>query len=568
MTVPITRQWFARRAGAHGRTATRGRGGRSCRPVVERLEGLILTAGDVVLEWNQHLLDAAAVDSAQPSPGQAGPGRAARAFAIESVAVYDAVNGTTGQRYTPYAVRERAPRGTSVDAAAAEAAYVTLSALYPRQQSAFRAELRATLRRVPDGPVEIKGILYGRQVARAVLRRRQGDGSELTPSYTPGTDPGHWGPDPLNPGQKALGPGWGAVRPFALAGGAQFRAAPPPALGSAGYAAAFDEVKRLGGDGLHTATSRTPEQTQIGLFWGYDGPGLGTPPRLYNQAVRTVALARDNSMVQSARLFALVNIAMADAGIAAWDTKYTYDLWRPIAAIRRADTDGNPATEADPGWTPLGAPGDGAVPDFTPPFPAYTSGHAAFGAAAFRVLADFYGRDDIPFTLTSDEFDGVRRPRVTRSYTSFSQAAAENGASRIYLGIHWQFDNVAGQAQGRDIADYVFRHFLTPTGRDDRPLSRDTTTVAAHGRGDGPGPGVSQAFVTPGADLGTGSSALSILSPDATSGAGRSGGRWVRRPSRWPRNRTDAAEESGRHFRIPLGGPEGQVRPGVLVWTE
>ena len=189
---------------------------------------------------------------------------------------------------------------------------------------------------------------------------------------------------------------------------------------------------------------------------------------------------RKDTVLQNARLFALVNIALADAGIAAWDTKYAYDLWRPVAAIRRADDDGNPATAADPGWTPLGAPGDGFVPDFTPPFPAYTSGHATFGAATFRVLAAFYGRDDIPFTLTSDEFDGTHRPAVTRSFTGFGQAAAENGASRIYLGVHWGFDDVAGQAQGRDVADYVFQHVLTPAAR-----GRPGAALARQARGRG-----------------------------------------------------------------------------------
>jgi hypothetical protein len=363
-------------------------------------------------------------------------------------------------------------------------------------------------------------------VARAILRLRQGDGSERNPSYSPATDPGHWGPDPLNSGQKALGAGWGQVRPFALASGAQFRAAPPPALTSAEYAAAFDEVKQLGGDGIQTPTNRTPEQTQIGLFWGYDGPGLGTPPRLYNQAVRTIALAQGNSVVRDARLFALVNIAMADAGIAAWDTKYTYDFWRPVAAIRAAGSDNNPTTVADPSWTPLGAPGDGIVPDFTPPFPAYTSGHATFGAAAFQVLADFYGRDDINFTLTSDEFDGVRRPRVTRSYTSFSQAAEENGASRIYLGIHWPFDNTAGQAQGRSIADYVFQHVLAPIHPGHHPAGPETRSpliVASRGRARGAAPGASQAFVTAGVDLGTGASLPGHDTVSAPSGHGRRG---------------------------------------------
>jgi hypothetical protein len=171
-------------------------------------------------------------------------------------------------------------------------------------------------------------------------------------------------------------------------------------------------------------------------------------------------LAQHNTEVENARLLMLANVAMADAGIACWDSKYAYDLWRPVAAIRRADEDGNPLTQADPNWTPLGAPGDGpggTIPDFTPPFPAYTSGHATFGAAVFKILAQFYGTDRTHFTLHSDELPGV-----SRSFDRFSDAAAENGISRIYLGIHWNFDNLQGQKMGRSVADYVFDHVGEP----------------------------------------------------------------------------------------------------------
>src|SRR5262249_3905921 len=180
-----------------------------------------------------------------------------------------------------------------------------------------------------------------------------------------------------------------------------------------------------------------------------------------------------NTMEQNARLFALANIAMADAGIQCWDTKYTYDFWRPIVAIRNGGTDGNPLTVGLPNWAPLGAPctncvGTGVL-NFTPPFPAYTSGHATFGAAAFHTVADFYSTDKISFSFSSDEFNGVNkdasgavRPLVTRHFTSMSQAAEENGQSRIYLGIHWKFDKVRGISSGNKVADFVFDHFLRP----------------------------------------------------------------------------------------------------------
>jgi hypothetical protein len=227
----------------------------------------------------------------------------------------------------------------------------------------------------------------------------------------------------------------------------------------------------LGGDGVTTPTTRTLEQTEIGLFWGYDGsPGLGVPPRLYNQIAVIICNQMGNTEVQNARLLALVNIAMADAGITVWDTKYVYNFWRPVAAIREADTDGNPNTIADPNWRPLGAPADNhSGTNFTPPFPAYTSGHAGFGASLFRTLADFYGTDDVTFTIGSDEFNGMtadqsgkNRPIIFRTFDSFSAAAEENGQSRIYLGIHWRFDKEQGILQGGEVADYVFSHVLLP----------------------------------------------------------------------------------------------------------
>jgi hypothetical protein len=252
----------------------------------------------------------------------------------------------------------------------------------------------------------------------------------------------------------------------------QFRVPPPPAMTSAAYTAAYDEVKRLGGDGVHTPTERSADQTHIGIFWGYDGtPSLCAPPRLYNQIATEISKS-NTSVIQLARLYALLNVAMADAGIAGWESKYFYDFWRPVTGIREADAgtgpsgagDGNPATIGDSGFFPLGAPASNLTgPNFTPPFPAYPSGHATFGAALFEMLRNVYGTDRVSFTFTSDEFngqtvgnDGQVRPLLPRSYTRLSQAEEENGQSRIYLGIHWAFDKTAGIQQGRRVADYVF----------------------------------------------------------------------------------------------------------------
>jgi hypothetical protein len=255
----------------------------------------------------------------------------------------------------------------------------------------------------------------------------------------------------------------------------QFRAPPFPALTSADYAVAYDEVQRLGGDGLVTPTERTPEQTMIGLYWAYDGtPSLCAPPRLYNQITVQIAAEQGTDVVALARLLALVNVAMADAGLAVWEAKYHYDIWRPVTGIREADEgtgptgagDGNPATAGDPTFSPLGAPASNSGdPNFTPPFPAYPSGHAGFGGALFQTLRTFFGTDDIAFTFVSDEFNGetldnqgTPRPLVPRSFRSLSEAEEENGQSRIYLGIHWSFDKTEGIAQGRRVADWVSAH--------------------------------------------------------------------------------------------------------------
>jgi hypothetical protein len=271
------------------------------------------------------------------------------------------------------------------------------------------------------------------------------------------------------------------VRPFTLASPEQFRVPDPPALNSSKYTTAYREVKALGGDGVVTLTTRTAEQTMIGVFWAYDGtPSLCAPPRLYNQIAVHIAdqMHTSSDVVEFTRLLALTNVAMADAGIAIWESKYFFQYWRPITGIRESDRgtgptglgDRNPHTMGDPAWSPLGAPASNLTgPNFTPPFPAYPSGHAGFGGALFQTLRNFYGTDKIAFTFTSDEFNGVTkdhngvvRPLAPRSFSSLSQAEDENGQSRIYLGIHWHFDKTEAITQGRNVADWVMEHAFTP----------------------------------------------------------------------------------------------------------
>lgn len=440
------------------------------RPGLENLEARLVPSSDPVVKWNNVALDAVKFDHTHGNAEQGGPTRTARVLAMVQVAVYDAVNAID-RMGASYVADVPASTNASLDVAVAAAAHDTLAALYSNQRALFDQALAEVLAATPDGPAETEGLAVGQQAAQAVLNLRSEDNSRVANPYTVNHDMGFWEPDPLHPAQQALNPDWGLVQPFVMQSSSQFRAPPPPTLDSPEYTAAFNEVKNFGGDGVHTPTQRTPEQTLIGIFWGYDGsPGLGTPPRLYNQITQIVAEQQGNTVKENARLFALVNLAMADAGIASWETKYFYNVWRPITAVRRADGDGNPNTIGDPNWMPLGAPqNNGGGDNFTPPFPAYTSGHATFGAALFRTLADFYGTDRIPFTVTSDEFNGMTRdqndlvrPVATRTYTSFSQAAEENGQSRIYLGIHWAFDKNQGIAQGSAIADFVSQHALQP----------------------------------------------------------------------------------------------------------
>jgi hypothetical protein len=451
---------------------------RKVRPVVRRLlsveslEERCLLSSDVVLEWNAIALDALKNDSfLGADQKQAGPDRSSRALAIVQAAVFDAVN-SIDRSYDPYLVQINAPASASIIAAAAQAAHDTLAALYPHFKPTLDARLAADLAGVKSVRSRDEGALVGHLVAESILAVRSHDGADVPMTYTLGNQPGDWQPDPLHPNQMPLGPQWGNVTPFVLQSAGQFQIPPPPALNSQEYADAYNEVKSLGGDGVTTPTSRTAEQTEIGIFWGCDGSqGISTPPRLYNQIAEVLAAQEHNSVVDNARFFALIDLAMADAGIACWNDKYDFNFWRPVTAIRAGGTDGNAATVADPTWTPLGAPADNdGGTNFTPPFPAYPSGHATFGGALFQMMANYFGRDNISFTIGSDEFNGITRdqnglvrPVVTRSFTSFSQAAEENGQSRIYLGIHWKFDKVEGIALGDNIANYVFANYLRPS---------------------------------------------------------------------------------------------------------
>ena len=425
------------------RGRTTGQAVAKFRPRVEALEDRRLLSGDAVLQWNTAVLDAIRVDRSTPQI-------ATRAMTMMHVAVYDAVNAID-RTYTSYLVDTLAPAGASPEAAAAQAAHDILVGVFPAQRAAFDARLASSLADLPAGPALQEGTALGRFVAGRVLAQRRNDGSATVVPYTPRPGPGNWQPTP--PGfLPPIHPNWPQVTPFALASGTQFRAPAPPALTSAEYTRNFNEVKALG---ALNSTVRTADETEIARFW-LDGPGTTTPPGHWNRIAQDVARAKGTTLAQNARLFALLNIASADAGIVCWDAKYTYDFWRQITAIRNADTDGNPDTVADPNWTPLVV---------TPNHPSYPSGHATFSAASATVLASFFGTDNISFTSTSEP----PLVNVTRSFASFSAGAREAARSRVLAGIHWTFDVEQGATSATAVANYVVQNFLrsriTPTER-------------------------------------------------------------------------------------------------------
>ncbi len=397
---------------------------------------------DLVLKWNEVAL---ASIRAERTP----PPLAARNLAILHIAIYDAVN-TIERTHQPLLV-SAVPQGPSdPEAAAAGAAHRALVALYPKQREQLDAILVRCLSELPGGAARDGGAELGRFVADRVLTWRRQDVAANLGRYQVRSGIGLWQPTP--PAfQAPLLPDWGNVEPFVIKPGTQVRPPGPPPLASAAYAAAFNEVKALGGK---QSRERTEEQTQIAHFWA-DNAGTSTPPGHWNLIAQDVARQQGTSLTENARLFALLNISLADAGILCWVIKFSYDFWRPVTAIQQADADNNPDTAPDPDWLPLLD---------TPPFPSYTSGHSTFSGAAAAVLATVFARDDIRFSSTSEGLPGVRR-----SYSGFWAAAEEAGMSRIYGGIHYQFDNTDGLAVGRALGQYVTRHHGQPRPARERP---------------------------------------------------------------------------------------------------
>ena len=387
-------------------------------------------ASNVVVEWNRTLLSLVQTPGAQPATIQP-----TRDFAIMSAAVYDAVDAIDPD-HPQYLLHLTASHSASQDAAAAQAAHDVLTTMFPKSTAALDQQLASDLAAIPAGQARTSGIQVGSQSAAGILQTRATDGATATPpTYQSTGATGDYRPTP--PAFAApVFTHWGAVTPFVLRGGNQFRPPPPPALSSPAYAAAINEAKSVG---QKTSTTRTAEQTTIGMFWG-------APIQNYWNAIADqVTVARHSDTDTSARTFALLDLGLADATVALYDAKYTYRLWRPITAIRLADTDGNPATVGDPTWTPLVT---------TPADPSYPGAHSTLSAAAATILTKLYG-DDVSFTVTSPTLPGV-----TRSFNNFNAAATEAGLSRIYAGLHTRLDHKAGLTLGGQVGRYTLDHAL------------------------------------------------------------------------------------------------------------
>jgi Vanadium chloroperoxidase N-terminal domain/PAP2 superfamily len=461
---------------------------------------------DIILYWNEVVLEANKMSHTTGDDGKAvnGPTLSSRATAIVHLAMYDAYVGTSGSallRYIPIATLPNAINA-SVTAAVSAAAHATLSNLYPAQKAFFESKHKQA--QILGTTIEINsGHKFGQDVANEVLKLRKGDPNASDEGYSSYPSHGTHRPDPINIAQGYHAPFYGSRSKLFSSQNRYSLDTPPVALESDDdYKKALKQVRGKGiaaelmGTLPTTYDKRTVDETLVGIFWGYDGAkGLGTPPRLYNQIIREIAISQENTLEENAHLFALVNVAMGDAGILAWEQKYRYNYWRPVLGVREHDSSMGPLgtgknnidNDCDPLWLPLGAPStnEKGKPNGTPHFPAYPSGHATFGGAVFQITKEFYKLKDKNLqpmfdthSFISDEFNGVNfdnngvvRPKHYRKFPKgLDQMIIENGLSRVWLGVHWSFDafvlkddgsvdideNIGGVPLGVNIANDIF----------------------------------------------------------------------------------------------------------------
>jgi PAP2 superfamily len=402
---------------------------------------------DAVTDWNE-IIQATVVTTVPPDPA-----RWARTTTIAQVAVFEAVNSIVGD-YEPYRRKIQAPSNASPDAAAIVAAHRVLVKFHPDKAPQLDAARDKSLAAIPDSGRKKAGIIVGTAAADAIIALRANDGFDAPVSYTPGTNAGEYRPTPPEH-IPAYRPGLGQVATFVVRNGRQFRADPPPSLSSRRYTRDYEEVKTVG---EADSKERPDDRTRVARFYDVtDADGI------YYPAARQIVATRPRTLSQNARLFALLSMAIFDAAVTCFETKYHYNLWRPVTAIHEGDRDGNDRTKPDPNWR-------AAV--FTPPFPSYTSGHATFGAAARAVLEDELGLDGHSITLTNPVV-----PDIVLKYTTFKQITDDIDDGRIYGGVHYRFDQEEGATQGKRVGEYVLKHALRSAcrcrgdGRDGRAAS-------------------------------------------------------------------------------------------------
>jgi hypothetical protein len=394
--------------------------------------------GDVVRQWNQIAVEAIVVTGAN-APASSGV-----LIAIVQLAVYDAVVAITGG-YAPYAARIPASPAASIDAAVAQSAHDVLAALLPDQIAALDEKLAQSLAAIPDSVSKADGVWIGRQAAAMILENRAGDGRFANAPYTflpPG--PGVYQPTPPAFSISPLVPWVAKVQPFTMKRASQFRPGPPPSLDSRTWAKAFNLTKQYGDI---NSTVRTAEQSETAIFWTENTASQ------WNRNIANQASRESLDDVQTARLLAVTNAAMADAWIGCWDAKYTYSLWRPVTAIQQGDTDGRPDTIGDPAWLPFRT---------TPNHPEYPGAHACVSTAASHALKRFFGKNRTSFTM-----DGrVAGATYVRSFTRYTDAGADATAARIYGGMHYTFSNDVGEQLGRSVVEQLFaKGFFRKTHR-------------------------------------------------------------------------------------------------------
>ncbi|MGN9843187.1 vanadium-dependent haloperoxidase [Nonomuraea sp. H19] len=385
------------------------------------------TADNAVIVWDRNAQTAIWDIAGQQPQVQA------RSFAMVHGAVYDAVNAIAGTPYQPYLIAPPADGTESTDAAVATAGFLVLNALFPAQQARLKTQYDEALAALPGGSAKQRGITVGTQAAAAMIAARQNDGAFGDQTWTVGIQPGQWRPAP--PAFASDGAWVANLKPFLIPSASMFRTPGPPSLASHRYARDFNEVKAIGSA---TSTVRTADQTQAAIWW-HDR-------HLAEWEIkRRLATKQRLNTLQTARMFAMADMAEADATTACYNEKAAWNFWRPVTAIHLADTDGNPGTTADPGWAPLLV---------TPPHPDYTSGHTCFTAASMSALAYFFGRDDISFSGYS------AASGTTRHFRGFSHALAEVIEARIWGGIHTRTADVEGAKIGKKVTAYMVAHYF------------------------------------------------------------------------------------------------------------